>query len=72
MNEEKHTFGATAKRKATPPVSRKLPTNAFRCSRRTCGRESTSRSAIMASSGMVNSAITRMDATVRNLAYIGT
>ena len=37
-----------------------------------CGFCNSSFKASMASSGMVNSAITSMDATVRNLAYIGT
>ncbi len=72
MNDEKHSRGATAKRSATPPVSRKLTRSGLNCSRMICGRRNTSRSAIMASRGMVNSAITRMDDTVRNLEYMGT
>ena len=68
---EKNSPGANAKSSAMPPVSATLRYSAFAFSFSTSGWSNTSFKAIIANSGMVNSAITSIDATVRNFAYIG-
>ena len=61
-----------AKAAATPAVSTKLTIRYFIFEESKSGSSTMRFSASMASSGMVNSATTRIDATVRNLAYMGT
>ena len=58
-----------------PPVAAKAARMAFDCSaftRGSCEAAKTSFSASIAISGMVNSAMTSIDSTARNFAYIGT
>ena len=62
----------TAIHSATPAVSTRLTATAFRRRRSKAGSSISFTSARMASQGMVNSAMTRMDDTARNLSYIGT
>ena len=68
----KNTFGSTANNNAKPPVSPKLIKKSFLRSFIIAGVETTSFKASIANKGMVNSAITRMEDTARNLLYIGT
>ena len=67
-------LGASATNVATPAVSSKLAITYLRLlfAVRTSGSSFIFFSIIMANSGMVNSAMTRIEATVRNFAYIGT
>ena len=68
----KNAEGVSEKSMAIPPVNRnEIPTYfilGFICS----GSSNSFFSASIASNGIVNSAITSIEATVRNLAYIGT
>ena len=61
-----------AKSRQKPAVRPKLAYTYFIFSVRISGSSTIFFSAIIARSGMVNSAMTSIDATVRNLAYIGT
>ena len=69
---EKNTEGISANSKAMPPVSTKLAYTYFIFVVNSSGSSVILFKAIIANSGIVNSATTKMDATVRNLAYIGT
>ena len=71
MKSGKKTVGMTAKRKHTPAVKARLTTPAFLFFFRTSGFSDSSLRARIASRGIVNSAITSIDATVLNFAYIG-
>ena len=67
-------LGANQKSKQMPavkPSETKSPVRALTSVAKRSRRRSISASAIMASSGMVNSAITRAEETVRNLLYSG-
>ena len=64
--------GATVSSRATPAVSARLMPNAFLFAFHIPGSSNTRFKAKIASRGMVNSAMTRMDDTARNLLYIGT
>ena len=68
----KKTFGSTANNSAKPPVNPKLIKKSFLRSFMIAGVATTSFKASIANKGMVNSAITRMEDTARNLLYIGT
>ena len=74
IKPEKKAPGATAKINATPAVSTKVaitpPRFSFNFS--VSGLLKISFKAKIANKGMVNSAITRMEDTARNLLYIGT
>ena len=70
-NEPKNTLGIRANSKAMPAVSPKLAYTYFILCVSSSGSSIIFFKAIIASNGMVNSAMTRMEATVRNLAYSG-
>ena len=70
-NEPKNTLGIRANSKAMPAVSPKLMYTYFILCVSRSGSSIIFFKAIIASSGMVNSAMTRIEATVRNLAYSG-
>ena len=72
MKSLKKRVGKRAKSIAIPPVSPKLMYTALMRFVSSDGSSTIFFSASMASNGMVNSAMTRIDATVRNLEYIGT
>ena len=72
MKDEKNRVGAMANKSDMPPVAPKLIYNAFLFAKTLFGFSIISFSASIAKSGMVNSATTKMDDTVRNLLYIGT
>ena len=63
--------GAMTSSRATPAVSAKLMAKAFLFVFHMPGSSNTRFRAKIASRGMVNSAMTRMDDTARNLLYIG-
>ena len=67
-NEPKNTPGIRANSKAMPAVSPKLAYTYLMLWVSRSGSSMIFFNAIMASNGMVNSAMTRIDATVRNLA----
>ena len=67
----KNSVGATQKRKARPPVRPNDVHSHFLLFFRVLGSSMIFLSASIARSGIVNSAMTSMDATVRNLAYNG-
>jgi len=63
--------GATARINATPAVNAKLMITPRRFCFNTSGLSMIAFKANMANSGIVNSAITSMEDTARNLLYIG-
>ena len=70
--EEKKSFGTKANKRAKPPVKAKLIRKSLRRSCNSFRVDTTSFKASIANKGMVNSAMTRMEDTARNLLYIGT
>ena len=72
MKLPKKNDGISENSRATPPVRIKLTIRGIFNFSFFTSLLSTSFSASIASKGMVNSAITRIDATVRNFAYMGT
>ena len=72
MKSVKNAPGMSAKSRHTPAVRTKLMSTNLILRVRMSGSSTIFLSASMASSGMVNSAITSMEATVLNLEYIGT
>ena len=69
---EKNTFGISENNMAIPPVNKnEMPIN-FILDFTFSGSSNSVFSANIASKGMVNSATTSIEATVRNLAYMGT
>ena len=71
MKSLKKRVGARAKRKHAPAVRAKLTITHFIFLLSVSGSSTSFFNASIASNGMVNSAITSIDATVRNLEYIG-
>ena len=67
-----NTDGIRAKSRANPAVRAKEMMRYFAFVFNSSGSSKIFFSASIASRGMVNSAMTRMEATVRNFAYIGT
>ena len=71
MKSEKKSPGITRNKRQKPAVKPKLMYTNFNFLFNISGSSIIFFNAIIANKGMVNSAITSIDATVRNLAYIG-